>query len=171
MPSNATPTPRAIASDITRQALTGLFLTSAHHAYGAYVYRTPWRNHVLLITIPASLVIVGSQAMVRKDPGGRRATVARRVFALTVVTLPVLVFGGFEGLYNHVVKNVLYFSGASAGLMTKLFPPPRYEMPDNLIFEITGVLQVIPAALIVRHLFRMIRVHRPKVERATPSLG
>lgn len=42
-----------------------------------------------------------------------------------------------------------------------LIPPPMYEMPNNVFFELTGVLQVIPAALIVKHLFRMVRVNRP----------
>jgi hypothetical protein len=161
MPTSTSARPRAVASDITRQALIGLLLTSIHHAYGAYVYHTPWRLHALPITIPAALVIVGAQAVVRSDPRGMKGAVARWIFVLTTVAVPVLGFGVFEGLYNHVVKNVLYFSGTSAALMARLFPPPTYEMPNNLFFEITGILQVIPTALIVWHLVRMIRVHRP----------
>jgi hypothetical protein len=30
--------------------------------------------------------------------------------------------------------------------MTRLFPPPTYEMPNDLFFELTGVLHVVPAA-------------------------
>jgi hypothetical protein len=156
--------PRAVASDITRQALIALLLTSIHHAYGAYVYRTPWRLHVLLITVPAALVIVGAQAVVRSDPSGMKGTVARWVFVLTTVAVVVLGFGVFEGFYNHLVKNVLYFTGTSTASMLRLFPPPAYEMPNNLFFEITGILQVIPTVQIVRHLLRMIHIHRPAQE-------
>ncbi len=161
MPSASSPSRRATASDITRQALFALFLTSAHHAYGAYLYHTPWRYHVLLIAAPAALVIVGSQAVIRSDPTSPRATVARGVFALTTLALPVIAFGAFEGFYNHVMKNVLYFSGVSAAVMARLFPPPMYEMPNNLVFEITGVLQVVPAVLIVERFVRMRRARRP----------
>ena len=161
MPTTTSPTPRSIASDITLQALTGLSLTSAHHAYGAYIYDTPWRYHVLLVAIPAAAVIVGSQAVVRSNPGGIRGKIARGIFLATTVALPVLAFGVFEGFYNHLVKNVLYFAGTSPAVMTRLFPPPMYEMPNNALFEISGILQVVPAVLIVRHLVRMVRVHRP----------
>ncbi|HET7187890.1 MAG TPA: hypothetical protein VFI52_07035 [Gemmatimonadaceae bacterium] len=161
MPTITSSSPRAVASDITRQALIGLSLTAVHHAYGAYVYRTPWRYHVLLIAIPAAALIVGSQAVVRADPRGMKGAIARWTFLVTTVVVPVLSFGVFEGLYNHVVKNALYFTGTATTMMMRLFPPPSYEMPNNLFFEITGMLQVVPAALIVRHLVRMIRVHRP----------
>lgn len=44
-------------------------------------------------------------------------------------------------------------SGTSAGWMTSLFPPPTYEMPNNLIFETTGILQVRPAVVAARALW------------------
>ncbi|HKG92288.1 MAG TPA: hypothetical protein VKA84_10370 [Gemmatimonadaceae bacterium] len=47
---------------------------------------------------------------------------------------------------------MLYFSGASVEQMTRLFPPPRYEPPNDGVFEISGVVQVVPAALVVRQL-------------------
>jgi len=68
--------------------------------------------------------------------------------------------GTFEGLYNHVVKNLLYFGGAPSALMLRLFPAPTYEMPNDVFFEITGVLQVVPAALAAWYLYRMTQ--RPR---------
>jgi hypothetical protein len=65
-------------------------------------------------------------------------------------------FGLFEGLYNHVVKDVLYFGGATTGLMMRLFPPPTYEMPNDMFFELTGILQVVPAAFAAWYLHRMM---------------
>src|SRR5262249_61137272 len=59
--------------------------------------------------------------------------------ALTLVGVAGI--GLFEGGYNHLVKNVLFFGGASRATLDQLFPPPAYEMPNDLWFEVTGVLQ------------------------------
>jgi hypothetical protein len=45
-------------------------------------------------------------------------------------------------------------------VMRRLFPPPRYELPDNLFFEVTGVLQVVPAAVTAYHLYQLVRQRR-----------
>ena len=55
--------------------------------------------------------------------------------------VPVGLIGFFEGGYNHGVKNVLYFGGLPRATLDQLFPPPRYEMPNDLWFEVTGILQ------------------------------
>lgn len=47
-----------------------------------------------------------------------------------------MTIGAFEGLYHHVVKNVLYFGGASPALLAPLFPLPTYEMPNDAFFDI-----------------------------------
>ncbi|MGQ0812522.1 MAG: hypothetical protein ACT4OO_15040 [Nitrospiraceae bacterium] len=44
-----------------------------------------------------------------------------------------------------MVKDALYFSGTPLWLMQKLFPPPIYELPDDVFFELTGVLQLFVA--------------------------
>jgi hypothetical protein len=61
------------------------------------------------------------------------------------LVVPVLLFGAFEGVYNHAVKNILFLAGASIETMHRLFPPPTYELPSDLFFEATGVLQIVPA--------------------------
>jgi hypothetical protein len=138
-----------------RHALAVLLLTSVHHAYGAYVYNTPWRYHALLVSVPTALVILGSLTLMRRRSSGLVGVLLRGLFVLTTLAIPVLAFGAYEGLYNHVVKNALYFGGASPGLLARLFPPPTYEMPNDVFFEITGVLQVVPAAMAAWHLYRM----------------
>jgi hypothetical protein len=40
-------------------------------------------------------------------------------------------------------------------VMVRLFPPPTYEMPNDAFFEITGMLQVVPAALAAWDVYRM----------------
>src|SRR5262245_40794597 len=82
---------------------------------------------------------------------------ARIVFVLTTLASPVISFGLVEGLYNHVVKNLLYVAGAPAAVLARLFPPPMYEMPNDVFIEISGVLQVVPAALATWFLYRFLR--------------
>lgn len=145
------------AAGAARNALAVLFLTSVHHAYGAYVYETPWRYHAVFISAAAALMILGSLAVLRRTAPGLTSIMAKALFALTILAVPVLTIGVFEGLYNHVVKNVLYFTGGSAALMTRLFPAPTYEMPNDVFFEITGMAQAIPAAFAGWHIVRLLR--------------
>jgi hypothetical protein len=130
-----------------------LVLTSIHHVYGALRYATPWRYHaVILAAVTLAVLLVAY----RRDRT-RAGRLAGRTFWVVSWVVPVLFIGGYEGLYNHVAKNVLYFGGLSRSWMVTLFPPPTYEMPNDLVFEITGVLQVVPAALAARHLLAAIR--------------
>lgn len=78
---------------------------------------------------------------------------------------PFLGFGVFEGVYNHGVKDALYFAHASPDLMLRLFPPPTYEMPNNAFFEITGVLQIVPGIVTGHYLYRFLS-ERPMLRRA-----
>ena len=131
----------------TRSAIALLLLTSIHHVYGGYIYATPWRYHAVPVSVVTAVVILGALALWRRRPSALAGRIARIVFVLTTLAIPVISFGLFEGLYNHVVKNLLYFVGAPAAVLASLFPPPTYEMPNDVFFEITGVLQVVPAAL------------------------
>jgi hypothetical protein len=49
----------------------------------------------------------------------------------------------FEGGFNHAIKLLLFFGGAAPETMQRLFPPPTYEMPSDVLFEVTGVLQFV----------------------------
>jgi hypothetical protein len=148
---------RDAGGDATRSAITLLLLTSIHHVYGGYVYATPWRYHAVPVSVVTAVVILGALALWRRRPSALAGRIARIVFLLTTLAIPVISFGLFEGLYNHVVKNLLYFAGAPAAVLARLFPPPTYEMPNDVFFEITGVLQVVPAALAAWSLYRILR--------------
>jgi hypothetical protein len=146
---------RDAASSAARYACAVLVITSIHHAYGAYVYNTPWRYHAVLVAGATAPLIFGALAVVRSRPSGLLRVLAQGLFILATLGVAVLMIGMFEGLYNHVVKNLLYFGGASSALMTRLFPAPTYELPNDAFFEITGILQVVPAALAAWYLYRM----------------
>jgi hypothetical protein len=137
-----------------------LALTSLHHVYGAIHYATPWRYHAVHVSAVAGVVILGAYWLGRARPGTNAGRAADWVLQGVTWLVPIMLIGGFEGLYNHVLKNALYWGGLPADWMTSLFPPPTYEMPSDLLFEITGILQVLPAAvsalqpLLTLHAFR-----------------
>lgn len=145
------------ANQATIGATAVLLLTTVHHLYGARVYRTPWRRHAAVVSTLATAVIGGSLSLLRRNGERTTGKIAFWVFTGANLAFPVVGFGLFEGGYNHLAKDVLYFGGASPAVMRRLFPPPRYEPPDNLFFEVTGVLQVVPAAVTAYHLYQLVR--------------
>src|SRR5438128_11542828 len=91
------------------------------------------RHHAAVVAFAVGIALFALFLTYRRRPEtpvGRLAVWA--LLALTVA-FPVVLVGGFEGLYNHVAKNVLFLSGASTTLLSTLFPPPRYEMPNDLL--------------------------------------
>ena len=138
-------------------ALATLFLFAAHHAYGALHYETPWRMHGALLALPLGLLLWWSSRAARLGSGTPAGEAARVTFLSLVVVTCILGVGLFEGLYNHVLKNVLFLGGAAPALLGRLFPPPLYELPDDLWFELSGVLQVLPAAWTARAVLGMAR--------------
>lgn len=141
-------------------ALAVLLLTSAHHVYGAYAYGTPWRNHAAYGSGAAAVAIIASALALRQRPGGVAGTLAFGTLALVVFAFPVATIGLFEGGYNHALKNALFFGGASPEIMKRFFPPPTYEMPDDVVFEITGVLQLAAGIVAGRQLYRLVAARR-----------
>ena len=138
-----------------------LILTTVHHAYGAYIFAAPWRLHVALISLPVAVAIAVSRSLYQRHPhGALGATAFWIVIALTLL-VSVALFGVFEGTYNHVLKNALYFGGASPEVLNHLFPAPTYELPSDLFFEITGMLHVIPAGMASWSLFRLFHPRTP----------
>ena len=148
--------PQSLLARVTWYALAVLLLTTIHHVYGAYVYHTPWRLHAASISGVAAAVILGSLFVLRRGEGIARQLAFWTFTAVTLV-IPVGTIGLFEGGYNHVVKDALYFAGASTPLMNRMFPPPVYELPDDAFFEITGIMQIGPAAAAGWLLYRLVR--------------
>jgi hypothetical protein len=127
--------------------LVTLGATAVHHVYGAIRYATPWRAHAAGVALLVAPLIIGLYLNFRREPDTRRGRAAGWALALLSLLYPVALIGAFEGLYNHVAKNCLYFGGMSRRRVLELFPPPTYELPNDFVFEVTGVLQVVPAAL------------------------
>jgi peroxiredoxin len=86
---------------------------------------------LLAIAIVAALWLASSR---RDSLGGARLA------AVAILALPVAGIGFYEGGYNHVLKNLVYFAFGRAQAVA-IFPAPTYEMPNDLFFELTGVAQ------------------------------
>ena len=136
-------------SKITVYSVTLMIITSVHHAYGAVIYHTPWRLHVLILSMPVLIVtVVFHRIMRNKEP--HLGSVPFWIFFLVTLIPSVGLIGIYEGLYNHILKNLLFFGGANNNLLQQLFPAPTYEMPNDVFFEITGIVQgIIVLPLIV----------------------
>lgn len=148
-PRKATPAYAAGAA-----ALAILVLTSVHHVYGAIVFETPWRMHILHAAVPVAIVIVVALAFSNRD--SLRGRLLGWLAIVVILVFPVGLIGLYEGGYNHLVKNVVYFAaGRDAALA--MFPPPTYEMPDELLFELTGIAQFPLAVLAIVQLWRLAK--------------
>jgi peroxiredoxin len=131
-----------IAARSVRYGVATLILTSLHHAYGAIAFDTPWRLHVLPPAMAASVTLVGLLALARRS-SSRLATVALYSVGLVGLIIAGGLFGVYEGGYNHVLKNVLYFSGVPRGVLDRFYDPSLYVLPTDPLFEVTGVLQFV----------------------------
>lgn len=140
---------------VSRYAYGILLLTSAHHAYGAYIYATPWRLHVIAPAVAVAILIGASVGLYWRFDGAVR-TIALWLFAAAAFVFPFAMIGLYEGGYNHLLKNVLYFGGASPELLAALFPPPSYELPDSALFEVSGIAQLAPAVPGIHQLYKLV---------------
>jgi len=131
--------------------------TSIHHAYGAIAYQTPWRYDAVVISAATVAVLAAAIYMSRSAASHSLRRAAWWTFWGVNVVVFVLLIGAFEGMYNHVVKDIVYFSGAPLTVMRAMFPASRYELPNNWFFELTGVFQVVVAAIAAIQLARLLR--------------
>lgn len=141
------PAPNPYARALFATAAGTLILFGAHHAYGAVRYHTPWRMHGALLALGLLAPFTVASWVHRRRAGTASGAIAGWALFGLAVAIPVLTAGAFEGLYNHVLKDVLFYAGAPRELLLQLFPPPKYELPNDALFEVSGVLQVVPAVM------------------------
>src|SRR3569833_515280 len=136
---------------------TGVFaLTAFHHYYGSLVYGTPWRTHVVFIGgIILQLCFLSSLLYRRYE----KKFLLNIYLVIAFVGFGLLI-GLFEGFYNHTIKDLLYFSGISVNNWRSLFPSPTYEVPDNIVFESTGILQFPAGVAQIYALYKVYKTHK-----------
>lgn len=140
-------------------ALAVLVLTAVHHVYGAIVFETPWRLHILHAAIPVAIIIVAALYFGQHSRETRRGRLLIRLAIVVILAFPVGLIGVYEGGYNHLVKTIVYFAaGRDAALA--LFPPPTYEMPSDVLFEATGIAQFPLAVWAIVQVRRLAKRYR-----------
>jgi hypothetical protein len=171
MKNDKTTTTTRSATLIKRAALViGLAyaLTTVHHIYGGLVESAPNRLRVPIIMAIPSVVAVGSLYRYRRT-GSRAALITAGVVgSLAWVVLSGLLHGG----YAHAYKDVLFLLNGPSKLYYPLNPSEHYP-PDDLFFEITGVLELGTAFLVAFAMYRVTRdgtsVSHRTVRQAPPS--
>ena len=146
------PTTRQLANRTAQAILAAYGLTTVHHIYGGLVDRAPNRLRVPVIMAIPSLVTLGS--LYRYKRTGSHAALAT---STTVAVLAWVVLSGFlHGGYAHAYKDILFLVDGSPELYYPLNPDEHYP-PDDLFFEITGVLEMVTSYFIALFTYRLIR--------------
>lgn len=148
-------------STLTRILLASvsvLILTIIHHVYGAVIYDTPFRLHIVYYALPLLLIHIFLHGLYKWNPFSRYGKIALWLFLIITLLVPVVTFGMIEGGYNHLLKNILYFAGVTQSTFDRLYSP-LYEMPNDFWFEFTGILQFFLGAYTA---FLLIKFWREK---------
>ena len=139
-PSQSTPSGHLIFRAALSLIVAGL-ISTIHHVYGAVAYETPWRL-VVSLWIPAFVILILSMLfLLWKYPTRPVSVIAAWIMLVGGVVFQTG-FTLFECVYSHLLKILLFFGGASQAVLERLFPAPAYHLPDNLLFELTGVAQL-----------------------------
>ncbi|WP_026926174.1 hypothetical protein [Granulicoccus phenolivorans] len=143
-------------------------LTTIHHVYGGLVDGSTGRLLVPLILAPPVLVGVG--ALLRYRRSGRRPLLIGYAAITGVVFVGLL--GIFHGGYAHVYKDLIFLLGAPSQWYAALNPDEHFP-PDDVFFEVTGVLEVAASALVALTTVRLLRADaaRPEQTAGIPVAG
>jgi hypothetical protein len=126
-------------------------ITTVHHLYGGLALDSPNRLLVPLLLLLPFGTAVASLEWYRRT--GRR--VAVRTYAGIALVLAV-VLGLVHSAYSHIYKDVLFLLNAPAELYVLLNPDEHYP-PDDVFFEITGVIELAAAIAVVVTAIRLLR--------------
>jgi hypothetical protein len=146
---------QAVRNTLLAAALqTGL--VAAHFGYSAHAYDDPGRLHAIA---PAAgflvlAVALGGLCVWRPGPWTLWPLVAE------VGAVFVGIFGGYHGGFSHAGKDLLYLAGTSPERLTEIFDSPDFAPPDDLVFELSGLLTLGAAIVVAVCLVRLVRAAR-----------
>ena len=130
---------------ITQAFISGVIaglISSIHHWYGAILYDTPWRIGVSYWIMGSVFIVYSLLYIYWKNADNFSGKIAVWVFLFFSVIFQTG-FIMFECVYSHVLKNIFYFVGMPQSILEQLYPAPAYHLPDNLLFEFSGLLQLV----------------------------
>jgi putative ABC transport system permease protein len=148
--------------------LAQALITIGHFLYGVHRYEDPGRLHVVVPAVVSLALAAAATAALVRWP--------RRIVALVlavVVAVPFVgTFGIFHGAYSHLLKCVMWLAGAPPGTLQGLFDNPDFVVPDDVLFELSGIAGFGLAILIAIRLVQVLRaVWRGRSDAGTPTRG
>jgi hypothetical protein len=132
-------------------------VTSIHHVYGGLV---DGDSHRLLVPVLVAVFLAltfGSLTWFKR--AGSR--IALSVFTILAVSLFVVVLGLLHGGYAHLYKDILFLSNGPAYLYYPLNPNEHYP-PDDVFFEVTGVLDIVTGCVVARSTYQLHKDDRSR---------
>lgn len=129
-------------------------LTTIHHIFGGLVDNAD--DRLVIPAILAPLVVI---ALVSLYALRRTGSVGALITFGVVALLWVLLLGLFHGGYAHLYKDIVFLVDGPPSLYYPLNPSEHYP-PDNVFFEVTGVLDVVAAAFVAYTTMRLISAWR-----------
>ena len=135
-----------------------LILTVFHHFYAAAIFDTPWRRHVAIIVIPVLLAMIVLYALYRWQPTTLVGNASLWLFMLVAVLIPIAWLGFYHGGYTHLVKLILVFIRVPQATFERLCSV--CEVPGDLIYEVTGVMEFLLSLIAAYYLARLLRETR-----------
>ncbi|GAA2041788.1 hypothetical protein GCM10009819_29930 [Agromyces tropicus] len=139
----------------TRPALLSFItlyvVTTVHHLYGGLVLDAPVR---LLVPLLLALPLAGGAAALEWFRRTGRRGAARTYAGIALVVAGVL--GLVHSAYSHLYKDVLFLLRGPAELYVLLNPDEHYP-PDDLFFEVTGVIELVAAVVVTVTAIRLLR--------------
>lgn len=150
--NTSTPLARAAkALGMTIFAQTAILI--GHCVFGARLYEEPGRLHLVH---PAIGLLIATIAVVRLF-AWRPNKVLFGLVSLFVTVPYIGMFGLYHGFYSHLLKNAMFFAGASEETLEHLFMSPDYVLPNNAIFEISGIIGFVVTIFVS---YRMVRLFK-----------
>jgi hypothetical protein len=153
MKANAQTDSRRVVIWLLNLAVLQTALTIGHFVYGAHLYDDPGREHVVFPAIVFLLVGAGLASAYLWKPS--RWTLW--LFGAEVAIVDVGIFGGFHGGFNHALKDLFFFAGMDPERLAQIFDSPDFAVPNNVLFELTGIAGLLVALAITWSLVRLIR--------------
>lgn len=160
MTNTAYASPRPMSSPYFGAGFWGLMVvvaTTVHHVWGAVLYDTPYRLHIVFISLPIAAGFIAALWFAARTGNRQSGRTAAWIAGIVIIVFCTLAIGIYEGGYNHLLKNFVYFTH---GPVTWMFPDGVTGIPDDFIFEATGIAQVpigIMAGLASWRLLRTVR--------------
>src|SRR5215216_751140 len=159
------PTTRQLINRAALAIVAAYALTTIHHIYGGLVDRAPKRLRVPVIMAIPSLVTLGSLFRYKRTGSGAALATSSSVAVLAWVVLSGLLHGG----YAHAYKDILFLVDGPPELYYPLNPDEHYP-PDNIFFEITGVLEMVTAYFVALFTYRLVH-DRQKSDHLSSAQG